>query len=146
MIDNTVTHLRQILANVRKSIPTDEFCGLGIVIYTDLDDLPVWPLCPHQEIDSGKGLVELLAHASLYSNPCHDGFHLVSDRLELTHINQYFAPPLPVDKEVLEAGRSNRGARYMSAQIGSLIKSIRCTGIFSDRDGLVIFQAGKEIR
>lgn len=145
MPNDTAKQLREILQNVRKRIPKEEFCGLGVIIYSNIKDLPILPLCPNQAIEKGKELVEQLALASFYSNPCHDGFHLISDKLELTHKNQYFAPQIPAQKDAFDFGLMNRGARYMSAQIGSLIPSVCCIGIFSNRDGLVVFQDGKEI-
>lgn len=138
--------LREVLAKARKCIPENEFCGFGAVLYSDFDALPVLPLCPKQVINIEKCLVEQLAHASLYSNPCHDGFHLISDKLVLTHTNQYFAPPLPSNKAVYADPIRHHGARYVSAQIGSTMLCVYCTGIVSEKDDLVVFKNGREVK
>ncbi|MGZ8214510.1 MAG: hypothetical protein ACXWTP_08425 [Methylosarcina sp.] len=137
--------LQKILANARESIPAREFCGIGVVLYSDFKSLPVLPLCPNQLIQQEQNIVDKLVSASLLSNPCHDGFHLISLELEVTHTNQYFAPPLPSSMNIYGRQMKNRGARYVSAQIGSLLPGVCCTGIVSDRDGLVIFENGREV-
>jgi hypothetical protein len=133
------------LAEARRSIPENEFCGIGVVLYSDFSALPVLPLCPNQTLRNGKTIVENIIHASLFSNPCHDGFHLISQEFELTHTNQYFAPSLPSSNEIFECQMKSRGARFISAQIGSLIAGVSYTGVISDRDGLVIFEKGREV-
>ena len=145
MSDDTAEKLRDLLVKARSSIPENEFCGIGVVVYSDYNCLPVLPLCPAQSHIKGKTLVDKLIYASLFSNPCHDGFHLVSREFNLTHTNQYFAPPLPESMEILGPETVSRGARYVSAQIGSLLRCVCCTGVLSDRDGLVIFKNGREI-
>lgn len=144
-IDYTL-QLREILANTRKIIPNSEFCGIGVVLYSDFDSLPVLPLCPKQVINAENSLGKQLANASLYSNPCHDGFHLISEKFVLTHINQFFSPPLPLEKSVHTEPTAHLGARYVSAQIGSMMSCIHCTGIISEKNNLIIFRNGKEVR
>ncbi len=138
--------LRIILEGARTLIPENEFCGLGVVMYSAYDDLPVLPLCSDQSIQKGSSLEEQLAQASLFSNPCHDGFHLISDELQLTHTNQYFAPPLPLTANAYSKVKYTCGARFMSAQIGSLLSMVSCVGIVSDKDGVVIFEDGIETK
>lgn len=137
-------YLRQLLIDARNCIPDGEFCGMGVVLYADATSLPVLGLCPEKFVPRTAHLAEHLAQASLLSNPCHDGFHLVSTNFELTHTNQYFAPPIPPGKAMPVFPVRYCGARYMSAKIGSLLPSVSCAGIVSDRDGLVIFKNGRE--
>ncbi len=146
MQTNYTEQLREVLANARKCIPENEYCGIGAVLYSDFNGLPVLPLCPKQKINMEHSLAEQLAYASLYSNPCHDGFHLISDKLLLTHTNQYFAPPLPFDKAVYADPIHHHGARYVSAQIGSLMSCVYCTGIISEKDDLVVFINGRVVK
>jgi len=138
--------LRIILESARIHIPENEFCGIGVVLYLVYDGLPVLPLCAGQSFQKGISLAEQLAQASLFSNPCHDGFHLISDELQLTHTNQYFAPPLPSEASEYSKAKKTCGARYMSAQIGSLLPIVSCAGIVSDKEGIVIFEDGIEIK
>ena len=143
--DNT-KKLRGILAQAREIIPDKEFCGIGVVLYSELTHLPVLSLCPNETHVKANTLAQQLVNASLASNQCHDGFHLISPEWKLTHVNQYFAPPLPDSSNRNILGNESRGARYISARIGSLLPNIYCTGILSDRDGLVIFSNGDEVK
>ncbi len=145
MTSDRAKQLRHLLANAREIIPENEFCGIGVVLYSDYYALPVFPLCPDQPHKHHDRLVDELVSASLLSNPCHDGFHLISLDFELTHRNQYFAPPLPDSKEVLKQPITSRGARYVSAQLGSLLPCVCFTGVVSERDGLIIFENGREV-
>lgn len=138
--------LRIILESTKALIPKNEFCGLGVVMYLMYDGLPVLPLCSDQFFQKSNSLAEQLAQASFFSNPCHDGFHLISDELQLTHTNQYFAPPLPSKVTAYSKPKSTCGARYMSAQIGSLLPMVSCVGIVSEKEGIVIFEDGIEIK
>jgi hypothetical protein len=146
MPPHTTEQLREILASARSHIPEKEFCGIGVVLYLDYTGLPVLPLCYGQSIQKGGSLVERLIQASLYSNPCHDGFHLISSKLQLTHTNQYFAPPIPLNVSPYIRTTKNIGARYMTAQLGSLLPCVICTGIVSEKEGVVIFNKGMEVK
>ncbi|QBQ56007.1 hypothetical protein [Nitrosococcus wardiae] len=146
MLTHRSEQLRKILESARAHIPENEFCGIGVVLYLIYDGLPVLPLCSYQEFQKGSSLAEQLAQASLFSNPCHDGFHLISDEFQLTHTNQYLAPPLPSNTSVYSRSKETCGARYMSAQIGSLLPMVSYTGILSDKEGVVIFEDGIEIK
>lgn len=142
--NDSTEKLKEILAKTRKIIPKEEFCGVGVVVYSRFIDLPVLSLCPDEIYVKKGALIEQLVSVSLASNQCHDGFHLISLEWELTHANQYFAPPLPNVKQKEILGNESRGARYISARIGSLLSSVDCTGVLSDRDGIVIFKDGVE--
>ncbi len=146
MPSHRTEQLREILASARSHIPEKEFCGMGVVLYSDFVGLPVLPLCSEQSFEESGSLAERLAQASLYSNPCHDGFHLISNELRLTHTNQYFAPPLPSDAAPFITKTKNNGARYMSALLGSRLQSVSCTGIVSEKEGVVIFEDGKVVK
>ena len=146
MPSNRSEQLRKILETARTHIPENEFCGIGAVLYLVYDGLPVLPLCSDHSFQNSISLAEQLAQASLFSNPCHDGFHLISNELQLTHTNQYFAPPLPSKASAYSRAKKTCGARYMSAQIGSLLPMVSCTGIVSDKEGIVIFEDGMKIK
>ena len=138
--------LSDLLLDVKNLIPSDEFCGVGVILYYDLSGLPILPLCPEISLPRATALKEQIVYVSLASNPCHDGFHLLSTSWKLTHTNQYFAPPLiSVPAKELH-GNVSRGARYISALLGSKLENVCCIGILSDSDGLVIFKNGKELK
>lgn len=146
MLSHRAEQLREILVSARSRIPENEFCGIGVVLYSNYTGLPVLPLCYERSFQEGGSLEDHLAQASFYSNPCHDGFHLISSELHLTHTNQYFAPPLPSNAAPFITKTKNNGARYMSALLGSLLPSVRCTGIVSEKEGVVIFEDGKVVK
>ena len=98
-------------------------------------------MCADAAIPVRLGLPQQIADCSLYSSPCHDGFQIVSDQWELVRRNQYFAP-YPSEKQRASIEQGNVGSRYMAARFGSLIEGVLCTGLLSDRDGVVVFERG----
>jgi hypothetical protein len=134
--------LKDLLSSVRRIMSVDEFCGVGVVVYEDTTTLPVASLCPSAELPKCQTLAEEIALCSLANNVCHDGFQLVSSDWVLLKRNQYFAP------FINGASCSNNeavGARYMAAKHGSLLKSVLCTGLISERDGLLVFVDGEVV-
>lgn len=138
---NPPQQLRNLLLRVRDSIPREEFCGVGIVVSTDLERLPIASLCADGNFPAQQDLAEKIAECSLYSRPCHDGFQIVSEQWQLVRRNQYFAPfPSAERRELI--GSVNVGSRYIAARFGSLIEGVLCTGLLSERDGIVVFEGG----
>lgn len=138
---NPPEQLRDLLLRVRDSIPNEDFCGVGIVVSADLIRLPIASLCTDASLPAQQDLAEQIAECSLYSRPCHDGFQIVSEQWQLVQRNQYFAPfPAAECRELI--GRVNVGSRYMAARFGSLIEGVVCTGLLSERDGIVVFERG----
>lgn len=136
----TVDKLKKLLSSVREIMSAEEFCGVGVVIHEKSAVLPVASLCPSAKLPKCKTLAEEIALCSLANNLCHDGFQLVSSDWVLTKRNQYFAPFID---GVYCSNDEAVGARYMAAKHGSLLKSVLCTGLISDRDGLLVFVDGK---
>jgi hypothetical protein len=133
--------LRDLLLRVRDSIPNEEFCGVGVVVSTDLERLPIASLCTDANFPAQQDLAEQIAECSLHSRSCHDGFQIVSEQWQLALRNQYFAPfPAAECRELM--GSVNVGSRYMAARFGSLIEGVVCTGLLSERDGIVVFEGG----
>lgn len=138
---NPAKQLRNLLLRVRDSIPGEEFCGVGVVVSADLERLPIAPLCSDASFPAQQNLAEQIVECSLYSRPCHDGFQIVSEQWQLVQRNQYFAPfPSVQHRELI--GSMNVGSRYVAARFGSLIEGVMCTGLLSERDGIVVFEGG----
>lgn len=142
MQNSHVEKLKSILHEVQNIIPKNDFCGVGLVVYSEFRTLPVLSLYPRIKI-TGIDLIEQIINASRFTSDCHDGFHFISNDWKLTHRNQYFAPPIPADLRLTDKG--NFGARYVSALLGSLLPNVICTGIVSERDGVVVFEDGKNV-
>lgn len=130
---------KDLLKRVRLFIPDDEFCGVGIVLYASLTDLPIRDLCFSAGLPKACDLAEQVALCCLESSSCHDGFQFVSTDWTLTKRNQYFAP---YSQHVFREMNGNVGSRYMAAKLGSLMDSVVCTGVLGDRDGLLVFVNG----
>jgi hypothetical protein len=134
--------LKDLLQRTRACIPNGDFCGVGVVVCSSLDRMPIASLCIGADLPIHDDLAQQIAECSLHSNPCHDGFQLISSQWELVARNQYFAP-FPLDEERgLSRTNDNVGSRYMAARLGSLIDTVLCTGLLSERDGLVVFVRG----
>lgn len=133
--------MRDLLLRLRMTIPKEEFCGVGLILYSDVTSLPIASLRPGNSPLEGGTLEDIISKASCLSEPCHDGFHLVSNDWRLTHVNQYFAPPLPTNI-TLEV-RPGFGARHASALLGSLLPGVICIGVLGNGDSLVVFQEGR---
>jgi len=142
---STTQELKELLKRVRVSIPDSEFCGVGVIVYSSLENLPVAPLCSSAEIPIDSDLAQQIAICSMGSSRCHDGFHLISETWELTKRNQYFAPFPEVDGLMTTTVNGNFGSRHMAAKLGSLLDSVNCTGLLSDRDGMVVFVDGVSV-
>ena len=141
MTVSDLERMQDLLLRVRESIPDAEFCGVGLILYSDIAPLPIAPLCDGTGPLDAATLVNGISNASRLSEPCHDGFHLVSSDWRLTHIHQYFAPPLP--RDFLIEGKPGFGARHASALLGSLLPAVICTGVLGAGDSLVVFQDGR---
>jgi len=137
----------QVLRRVAADGPRN-FAGLGLVVYRPPLELPVAALVPPDRLpapDAGGDLettVALLCRLSDISSPLHDGFHLVDARaLTVTHLCQFFAPPVPSS---LPASLPPRpvGARFMAAFLGSLLPSVVMTAIMSDRNEAIVVERG----
>lgn len=137
--------LKAALEQARHAITEADFCGFGVIVYSDLSQLPVFPLCHRSSEMELVSLGEQIAKVSRLSEPCHDGFQLVTQDWQLTHRNQYFAPPIDSKISADCLPSKDIGARYLSALFGSKISGVICIGIVSERDGLVIFKDGKEV-
>jgi len=137
-----VKKLKDILLNVKYGAKKD-FSGLGVIIYSDVASLPIFPLRDTKPTISSDNIVNSLIELSSLTSEYHDGFHLLSENLELTHVSQYFSPPIISNVEV----NRNKlfGGRYLAALFGSCLSGVIYTGITSNGFGTAIFQGGKEI-
>ena len=135
--------LKNILLKVENGSGSD-FSGIGIVVYSDMNGIPVFPLhSSYYDRNEGKELESILIEISKLGSPYHDGFHFISSDAKLTHISQYFSPPIMqrinVDKSKIVGGR------YMAALFGSCLQNVLLTGIVTNSNGIIIFENGKEI-
>jgi len=129
--------------NSQKSV---KFEGIGLVVYNDLEDLPVIPLNDEKipfmlPLVNYENILKVLIEVSSFESIYQDGFHLLSKDLSLTHISQYFSTPIIRELEV----QNNYGSRYRTALYGSLLPNVIYTIVISKDYGVVVFNNGKEV-
>lgn len=134
------------LCNDINKLKSKNFEGIGLVIYSDIKELPVVSMNTEKTIydlpiknydDILKTLIEISSSNSKFQ----DGFHLLSKEFKLTHISQYFSTPIIKDLIV----NNIFGSRYRTALYGSCLPNVLFTAVISKNYGLIIFENGKEI-
>lgn len=126
----------------------DDFSGLGIVYYKDLNHLPYISL--HEEnlpLDlDPKNLSKTLLKISKNSSIYHDGFHFFNIKtMEITHISQYISPSLEPLRKININHIIPCGAREMTAFLTSNIEGVFCVGLISANKTIKIFKDGSTI-
>lgn len=120
------------------------FTGVGLILYKEINGLPVSGLrqsaleefdLPYHGKDNIISIIKKLTNAQ--SN-YHDGFHLMSEKGEMTHVCQYFSPPI-TDSVVIDY---TKGGRFRAAQYGSCIENVLAVGVIGQDYGPHIFIKG----
>lgn len=119
-----------------------DFSGIGLIVSEWPLDLPILALRPVSDPGEVTDVADKLAKISNPAHEHHDGFHVLGPDLRLTHLAQYFSPPIvpsaPID-------RSRRfGGRYLAALFGSALPGVLATGIASREFGIAVFHDGRE--
>lgn len=140
-----IATIRRLLQDIYK-YRNQGFRGLGIVIYKDINTLPFISFRKGNSkinlpIRNYESIVESLVVVSRDSNPYHDGFHLISMEMELTHLSVYLSTPIILDAEI----KHSYGSRYRTALYGSYLPSVYATAIIGDSYGPIIFKDGIEM-
>ncbi|MEO7982542.1 MAG: hypothetical protein ABI688_00545 [Bacteroidota bacterium] len=140
-----ITQLSSLLIQIDKGKPA-MFAGTGIIVYSDLNKLPVAPLKdsnpPFRLPVADIREIEIhLLEISGFNHSFHDGFHLIDPSFSLTHLSQYFAAPI-VQSSIVEY---EYGSRYRSAFYGSFLSSVIACGVISNTHHPTIFQQGNKI-
>lgn len=140
-----IKSIHHFVASVEKNKKTG-FSGIGLVFYEKLGILPVSPLkiLPTQinlPMQDKNEIVKLLVEISVFDNPLHDGFHLISSDIVLTHLSQFFSTPI-VPNVSLDY---HHGSRHRSAFYGSFLPGVIACAVCSPGETPFIFQQGKII-
>jgi DNA integrity scanning protein DisA with diadenylate cyclase activity len=135
--------LKAINKVLRKGVPTG-FTGLGIVfINKDIGTLPISPLLSKDDFNladlDAQAIVNFLFSISNLNDKRHDGFHVVSRDLGLLKISQYFSPLIP---KGFNETVFNVGARYRTAQYGSLYENVTSVLVISQKGKVSIAKNG----
>lgn len=135
--------LKAICEIAREGVPTG-FTGLGIILVNeDIGALPISPLLSeddfHAENLDTQAVVNFLFSISNIKDKRHDGFHVVCGDSRLLKISQYFSPLIPKD---FNGTVFNVGARYRTAQYGSLYENVTSIIIVSQKGEVSIAKKG----
>lgn len=139
----TSKDLKQLLVDVNiKKGP--KFTGLGLVLCADYSKLPMISLKKDDDkllrtISSYQLLVDFLAKSSNSNSPYHDGFHILNQNFELTHLSQFISPTIVKTVSV----RHEFGSRYRTAIYCSLLPGVIACGVLSKNYKATVFVKGK---
>lgn len=131
---------RNLLHEIWLKSDTD-FSGVGIIVCDTRICLPIINLRGDFPIISGT-TAEVLSHLSSTKSKYHDGFHIINQSGLISHIAQYFSPPIVLNVNI-DRGRPI-GGRFVAAIFGSAIPGVLMTGMVSEGHGLSIFEDGYE--
>jgi len=138
----------EILARVAARRPAD-FVGLGVVLYRQLDSIPMLPLGDQRccdlplPVSGAEAIATTLVNVSSASSPWHDGFHLVEvTGPALTHVSQYLAPPVGSNGTEVLGSQRPTGARHMTALLVSQLKGVACVGLLPSHAEPSVFERG----
>lgn len=123
-----------------------DFTGTGIVVYKEtIEVLPVIPLvkdsCLTENIISESAIWNYLISISRYEDRRHDGFHFVHVKKGLSHISQFFSPPIP---NGYHPKNYDVGARYRASEIGSLLDGVVEIIVLTKNKTIHVFNNGIE--
>lgn len=118
-----------------------DFSGIGIIVCNKPFDLPIINLRQDAPDISGT-TVEALSSLSSSKSIFHDGFHILNEIGEITHVAQYFSPPIV--REAYFDRRRPVGGRFVAGLFGSALSGVLMTGIVSEGLGLSVFENGQE--
>lgn len=135
--------LKTICEVAKKGVPTG-FTGLGVILINQgIGTLPISPLLSEDGFRAegldAQAVVNFLFSISNIKDKRHDGFHVVSGGSGLLKISQYFSPLIPKD---FNGTVFDVGARYRTAQYGSLYENVNSIIVVSQNGEVSIAKKG----
>jgi len=138
MIERLIETLREVV-----ELSGKDFSGIGVIVWNEDFDLPVFPLRINVKIPKYESLAITLAQISSLSSDLHDGFHILTPELKLVRVAQYFSPPIIHE---IKLNRERRfGGRYLAALFGSGLPGVVFSAVATPALGIAIFKNGQEI-
>lgn len=141
---NITKEVYRLLKKIAEAAGND-FSGVGIIVYDEdvFDenrhcDLRPDVHCPHLHV-ADEQMVTYLLGISAYGHALHDGFHMVNKEGYLTHVAQYFVPPIV--KEL--SPNQEHGVRLYSSMCGSMIEGVLFIGMISSNNQVFLFVNGE---
>lgn len=136
----------KMLKEVVYAAPSN-FSGIGLVAYDSkkFDSKCHCNLRPNiknpQYCIKNKEFSDYLIEIADYHNTLHDGFHMMNESGILTHVAQYFVPPI-VDNLV---PNQEHGVRLHSSMCGSMLEGILFIAVICSDLNIYIFKSGKNV-
>lgn len=117
--------INSIKNRIEEGVPVD-FSGMGVILVENgIHNLPITPLLSDENNFSNykkeNEIADFLFEISRIGDKRHDGFHVINLANGLLSISQYFSPPIQIS---CESTIYNVGARYRTAQYGSMCKGV----------------------
>ena len=145
MVKNILQDFISLLEEL-SALKSQRFSGIGLVLYDNLELLTKYhcnlvndgQAIPPLKLGTRELSAYLLAIAD-YHHPYHDGFHFINSDGILTHVAQFFSPPvykwLP---NIL-----GQGARTFCSQCGSNMEGVLMIGSVSSSGTIYLFEQGQ---
>lgn len=136
----------ELLNKIVKSSPQN-FSGIGLIAYDSkkFDSKSHCNLRPNfrnpQYYIKNVEFSDYLAQIADYHNTLHDGFHFMNESGILTHVAQYFVPPV-VENLI---PNQDHGVRLHSSMCGSTLEGVLFIGVICSDYKIYIFQSGKDV-
>lgn len=127
-----------------KTQKNDLFSGIGLLVCDNTGGLPISALHKLPFEPTSQNLTKQLIELSNYNNCYHDGFHVISTNLKITHVSQYFYPK--PSKQIIIHNVENYGVRYFVAKIGSALPNVKYSAIVNSNYEIYIFQDGEKLQ
>lgn len=147
MIDRT--HFFDLLLALSEN-RSEDFVGLGIIVYSALEGLPVIPLgtdagwSPVLPVRGEKSVISTLSALATRQSRRHDGFHLINAETgDLTHLAQFVSPPLDAAGRTPPEANPN-GARQMTALLTSSLPQVDFTAIVTAEGDVQLYSGGTQ--
>lgn len=138
----------ETLNKIRKNW-SDGFSGTGIIVYdsnvlknTHYCDLRPNIKCPKNLKLGEERLVKYITEIGDYNHTLHDGFHMVDQNGELTHVAQYFVPDINHDIYP----NQKHGTRIHCSILSSLVEGVILVGALTLDKNIYIFKDGKPLK
>jgi hypothetical protein len=140
-----IENFLELLVNLSET-EDKNFSGAGFVLYDNPQILKNYHCnlvndnksLPFLKLGTDELLLFLTKIAN-YRHPYHDGFHFINSDGVLTHVAQFFSPP--VNK--LIPNIQGQGARTFCSQCGSKIAGVVLMGSVSSNRNIYLFENGE---
>ena len=145
-MDKIILDMYSLLKRISDNC-TENFSGIGIVVYDErvFDSNCHCDLRPNNKCKNyniiDERIVNYLIDVSDYHNDLHDGFDMIDSKGNLTHVAQYFVPP------IVKRFQPNlkHGVRLHSSICGSVLDGVICIGVISSGRDIYILRNGSYV-